>query len=149
MYDPIAKKMPEIFALDEVWVDEEDEAPAEKSKASISVGTGTKAKTKPTRDDRRSRRYNVPKDRQPCELKSKDSAWPVLLVNESESGCAVLTDRLNGLQNADKVELRTDKGWVTFRVVYIKAAARPEYAPTKSDTWFRLGLKKANRFFKF
>lgn len=148
MYDPIAKKMPDIFPLDEVSVDDEEEARVDKPIVA-AVGTGTKVKTKATRDDRRARRYNVPKDRQRCELKAKGSVWPAFLVNESASGCAVLIDRVDGLHIGEKVELHTDQGWLKFRVVYIKAATAPESSGTKSDKWFRLGLKKASGLFPF
>ena len=137
MYDPIAKKMPDVYPLEEE--DSSDEP----------IATGTKSIAKQRRDDRKSSRCTVPPARQSCELKVGADVFSALLANESKHGFAVLIDRLDGLKIGKKVELYTDIGRFEVRIVYINKVAQPENAALNSDSWFRVGMKKARRFFLF
>jgi hypothetical protein len=74
---------------------------------------------------------------------------PALLIDESRGGFAVLIDRLEGIKPGKKAKLHTDMGWFQVRIVYVKEAARPAHSNTKSDCWFRLGLRKKRSFFLF
>jgi hypothetical protein len=94
------------------------------------------------RDARRSCRLPVPPVHQPCELKVKANVLPAALVNESETGFAVLTDRLDGLEIGEEVELHTDAGWMPVQIVYVEKVAPCAYSATKCDTLFQLGVKK-------
>jgi hypothetical protein len=99
------------------------------------------------RDQRKSSRQAVPSSRQPCELKIGANVISAVLVNESQGGFGVLVSSLEGVKIGKKVQLRIDAGWFTVRVVYINKAAPPQKTDVKCDVWFRLGLKKAGRFF--
>jgi hypothetical protein len=103
----------------------------------------------PGRDDRKSCRNPVPEARQSCELKLGDDVLPALLLDESRGGFAILADRLEGAKPGKKAKLHTDMGWFQVRIVYVREAARPAHANTKSDRWFRLGLRKKRSFFLF
>lgn len=111
--------------------------------------TDTVSIAKPSRDDRRSRRHTVPRTHQSCEIKVGGNIWSALLADKSDGGFSVLTDRHDGLKLGKKVELHTNAGWFTVRIVYINKAARPQDAAPNSDTWFRLGMKKTRRFLLF
>jgi len=131
----IVQKMPKSLVSQEKPTDE--------------AATGAKSPVKPRRDERKSYRCTVPEARRSCELKVKANVLPVSLVNESKRGFAVLIDRLDGLKIGDKAQLHTDMGWFAVRIVYINKVARPEYAASKCDSWFRLGMKKARSSFLF
>lgn len=94
------------------------------------------------RDDRESCRIPVLPEHQPCELKVGDKILPAALIDESESGLAVLTDRLDGLEVGGEVELHTDAGVIAVQIVYINKV--PSYASrvTKCTTLYQLGVKK-------
>jgi hypothetical protein len=97
------------------------------------------------RDERRSHRHVVPQARQPCEVKIGANVLSASLLNESESGFAVLVNRLDGLKIGQKVQLYTKPKWITVRVVHIEQVARPKDASPSNrecDHWFRLGMKK-------
>jgi hypothetical protein len=141
MYDPIAKKMPDIYALGEL--EEED------STSDEPIVSSTKSIAKQGRDERKSCRSTVPPARQSCELRVGANISSALLANESKHGFAVLIDRLDGLKVGEKVELHTDMGWFKVRIVYINKVTQPENAALNSDSWFRVGMKKARRFFLF
>ncbi|MFZ1933447.1 MAG: hypothetical protein WCB27_24545 [Thermoguttaceae bacterium] len=126
--DQIAKKMPDVYVLEEDSTDE-------------PTVTGTKSIAKQRRDDRRSNRCNVPPARQSCELKVGANVRSASLVNESKDGFAVLTDRLDGLKVGKKVELHTDIGRFTVRVVYIQNVVPPRNAAPECESWFRVGMK--------
>jgi uncharacterized protein YbcI len=125
----IAKKTPSIVASKEEPTDE------------AIAGDGPLAKLH--RDGRKSRRFVVPPARQSCELKVGGKVLSALLVDESQGGFGVWADRLEGLKAGENVKLRTDKGWFTVRVVYVKEIVKSQ------DTKLHLGLKKANGFFCF
>jgi hypothetical protein len=130
--DPIAKKMPDVYVLEEDSTDE-------------PIVTATKSIAKQRRDDRKSSRCTVPPARQPCELKVGANISSASLVNESKDGFAVLIDRLDGLKVGKKVELRTDVGWFMVRIAYINQVAPPRNAAPKCDSWFRVGMKIKQR----
>ena len=69
MYDPIAKKMPDVYPLEEE--DSTDEP----------IVTGSKPPAKPGLNDRKSPRYRVPKERQSCEVKAGANVILALLVD--------------------------------------------------------------------
>jgi len=71
---------------------------------------------------------------------------PAALVDESRTGFAILTDRRDGLKIGEKVELRTDAGWVTGQIVYIRKVAPCAYFATKCDSLFQVGAKKTRCF---
>ena len=87
----------------------------------------------------------MPQARQSCELKVGTKVLSASLVNESKGGFAVLIDRLDGLKIGKKVELHTNTGWFTVRIVYINKVAPPENAAPECDSWFRLGMKIKQR----
>jgi len=130
--NPISQKMSKLLVSEEDPTDEK-------------VVTGTESFSKPGRDERRSCRCMVPQARQSCELKVGANVLSASLVNESAGGFAVLTDRLDGLKVGKKVELHTNMGWFTVRIVYINKVARPENAAPECDCWFRLGMKIKQR----
>jgi hypothetical protein len=99
------------------------------------------------RDQRKSSRQPVPSSRQPCELKVGANVISAVLVNESQGGFGVLVSSLEGVKIGKKAQLRIDAGWFTVRIVYINKAAPPQKTDVKCDAWFRLGLKRAGRFF--
>jgi hypothetical protein len=146
MYDPIAKKMPDVYVLEEDSTALEEDAPRI---LTDKATTGKEPPAKLGRDERKSCRCKVPPARQSCELKVGSNVWAASLVNESKRGFAVLTDHLNGLEAGEKVELHTDKGWFTFRIIYIKEVSTPQDAAPECDSWFRLGLKKTGGLFSF
>ena len=127
--NPIAQKMPKSLVFEE--------------KPTHETMADTKPSAMPRRDERKSCRCTVPEARRSCELKVGADVLPASLANESKTGFAVLIDRLGGLKRGDKVKLHTDKGWFTVRIVYIKEVTQPEYIDLKSDSWFRVGMKKA------
>ena len=135
MYDPIAKKMPDVYPLEEE--DSTDEP----------IVTGTKSIAKQGRDERKSCRCTVPQDRQACELKVGANVLLALLVDKSAGGFGVLVDRLGGLKTGEKAELHTDMGQFTVRIVHIREVALPK--DTALDTCFLVGMKKARRFLLF
>jgi hypothetical protein len=108
--------------------------------------SGPQTIAKPGREERKSVRVLVPQARRACQLKVGSSVLPALMVDRSASGFAVLIDCLDGLKAGKKVELNTDAGHFKVRIVYINKAARPKDAPTASDSYFRVGLKKARSF---
>ena len=110
---------------------------------------GKESVAKLGRDDRRSARSLVPKDRQACQLKVGASAFPALLVDKSAGGFAILIDSLDGLKAGKKIELHTDVGRFKVRIVYINTVARPKDAASECDSWFRIGLRKARSFHLF
>jgi hypothetical protein len=134
--DPIAKRMPEVYPLDADLDDDLGEMP-------VIV---KKPVAKKNRDERRSRRCPVPPDRQACELKIGSALLSAYLLNESEGGFCVVIDRLEELKTGDKVTIQTDAGTFTVRIVHIQQIVPPDGAPADSDSWFRLGVKKASRF---
>jgi hypothetical protein len=93
-------------------------------------------------EERRSCRVPVLPDHQPCELKVDAKILAAALINESETGLAVLIDRLDGLEIGKEVELLTDAGPITVQVVYIEKVAPCASSVTKCDTLFQLGVKK-------
>ncbi len=101
------------------------------------------------REDRKSVRNQVPQARQSCELKVGADVAPALLVDESSGGFAILIDRLEGLKSGKRAKLHTDTGWFEVRIVYVRKAAPPPGSASKSDTWFRAGLRKKRSFFLF
>jgi hypothetical protein len=101
------------------------------------------------RDDRKSARIPVPTTRQACEVKTRGHALPGLLMDRSEGGFAVVMDRVDGFKPGMKIELRTDIGCFTVRIVYINKVTRPKEAQHGADSWFRLGLKKSRSVFPF
>jgi hypothetical protein len=103
----------------------------------------------PGRDERRSERCAVPPDRRTCELKVGPRVLPALLADESDGGFAVVVDNLADLKAGKKVKLHTEWGWFTVQIVYVRKVARPANADSKSDCWFRLGLKKKSGFLFF
>jgi hypothetical protein len=109
---------------------------------------GTEPLAESSRDGRRSRRFRVPQECQPCELKAGGKVLPAALVNESKTGLAVLVDRLDGLETGKEVELHSDIGWFTVQIVYIKKVAPCAYSATKCDTLFQLGMKKTASSFR-
>jgi uncharacterized protein YbcI len=124
--NPTAKKMPVIHVV--------------KQGRTGRTTAGKKPLAKSGRDSRKSRRYIVPPARQSCKLKVGGKVLSASLVNESQGGFAVWTDRLHCLKTGEKVRLHTDKGWFTVRVVYVKRVAKSQ------DTKLRLGLKKVGGF---
>lgn len=106
---------------------------------------GIKALSQPGIEERRSLREKVPPERQPCEIEARGKVLSALLVNESEGGFALLVEEGEGLKVGKKVELRTNTLSFTVRVVYLRKIARPENACSKSDSWFRVGVKKTSR----
>ena len=98
---------------------------------------------------RKSVRNQVPQARQSCELKVGAEVVPALLVDESRGGFAILIDRLEGLKSGKRAKLHTDTGWFEVRIVYVRKAAPPPGSASKSDTWFRAGLRKKRSFFLF
>ena len=103
----------------------------------------------PRRERRKSSRRIVPLARQSCELKAGGKVLSASLVNESQGGFAVWTDRLDGLKIGEKVRLHTDQGWFTVRVIYVREVAKSQDASPKCDAWFQLGFKKAGGFLCF
>ena len=67
---------------------------------------------------------------------------PAALIDESETGLAVLTDRLDGLEVGREVELHTDAGAIAVQIVYINKVASYAYRVTKCNTLYQLGVKK-------
>ncbi len=130
--NPIAEKMPGLYALEEDSTDE-------------PAGTGTEPIAKPLRDERRSCRCTVPQARQPCELEVGTNVLSASLLNESKDGFAILVDRVGWLKAGKKVVLRTDAGAFMVRIVYIKEVAPPRNAANKCDSWFRVGMKIRKR----
>jgi hypothetical protein len=101
-------------------------------------------------NDRKSPRCPVPPDRQACELKVGASHLAAFLLNESEGGFAVLTDRADRLKVGKKVELRTGTQSFPLRVIYIRKMAKPKGTPAGNDSWVCIGLKKrSGSFFPF
>jgi hypothetical protein len=94
------------------------------------------------RGERRASRIPVLPDRQPCELRVGDTIVPAALINESDTGLAVLTDRLDGLDVGREVELHTDAGTVPVQIVYINKVAACAYRVTHCNTLYQLGVKK-------
>jgi hypothetical protein len=118
-----------------------EEAPTVKAVAAM------KPLAKPGRDDRKSCRCTVPQEHQFCELKVGDDVLLALLVDQSAGGFAVLVDRLDGLKIGEKVDLNTDMGTFTVRIVHINEVAPPK--DVAIDRCFRVGVKKTHRFFLF
>jgi hypothetical protein len=100
------------------------------------------ALTKPERGERHAQRVPVLPDHQPCALKVGDKILPAALINESKTGLAVLTDRLDGLDIGREVELLTDAGTVRVQIVYINEVATCAYRITKCKTLYQLGVKR-------
>jgi hypothetical protein len=95
---------------------------------------------------RKSARVRVQRVLQPCELRVEANTLPAALMNESRTGFAVLLDSSDGLKIGGKVELRTEAGWVTGEVVYIRKVA--SCLPSSScDSLFQVGAKKTRCFF--
>jgi hypothetical protein len=94
------------------------------------------------RDERKSNRIPVKPEHQFCELQVESNALSALLVNESQTGFAVLTDRLCDLKAGSKVRLHTSKGWYTVAIVYIREVAPPRDVELSVETLYWLGLKK-------
>ena len=92
---------------------------------------------------RKSARHIVPLDRQSCKLKVGGKVLSASLVNESRGGFAIWTDSVDSLKMGDKVQLHTDQGWFTARIVYLREVAKSQDAQTECDSWFQLGLEKA------
>jgi hypothetical protein len=107
--------------------------------------TGTEPDAKPGRDERKSCRCRVPKERRSCELKVGDNVLSALLANESKRGFAVLIERLGGLKVGEKAELHTEWGWFKVRIVFINEVAPPEDADPKCASWFQVGMKVRRR----
>jgi hypothetical protein len=101
------------------------------------------------RDERRATRSAVPKEKQPCEIKFKSTVLPATILDVSSYGFSILLDRLEGLKVGKKAHLHTKMGRYLIKVVYINSVAPPDGAPPGSDTWLRLGLKKARSFMLF
>lgn len=97
---------------------------------------------KPGVNDRALPRHPVPPTRQSCQLRIEASVVPALLENESDSGFAVMVDRLYGLEVGKRIELRTDEGWLPLQIVYVQEVAKPLDADARRDFRFRLGLKR-------
>ena len=116
--------------------------------ATDDVPVGKGPLLKPGRDDRKSHRRTVEPSHRACEVKVGSNALSATLVNESKDGFAVLMNCVDGLKMGKKVELLTKMGRFTVRIVYIKKVARPDHT-AKSDSWFRLGVKKASYSFPF
>lgn len=132
--EPTIPPAPQAGALDDWFPISPD--PADEAMA------GPKPIGTPRRDDRKSCRNVVPQARQSCELKTASNVLPALLVNESQGGFAVLIDGLDGIKIGKKVELHTDMGWFTVRVIYASKVASPNNVAPKGDAWYRLGIKK-------
>jgi hypothetical protein len=96
----------------------------------------------PNRGERQACRIPVLPDHQPCQLKIGDKFVPAALINESKTGLAVLTDRVDGLAAGTKADLLTDTETVPIEIVYIEKVAPCAYSATKCDTLFQLGVKK-------
>jgi hypothetical protein len=116
--------------------------PVSDDESTEKAATGMAPPAKPGRDARRARRLPVPPAHQPCELRVKPKILAAALVNESETGFAVLIDRLDGLAVGEEVDLHTDSGWIPVQIVYIEEVAPCAYTATKCDTLFQLGVKK-------
>ena len=97
---------------------------------------------KPSAHDRASPRHPVPSARRFCELRDGTSVVPASLENESDSGFAVMVDRLYGLEAGKMIELRTDEGWLPVQIVYVQEVAKPLDADGAWGLRFRLGLKR-------
>jgi hypothetical protein len=115
-----------------------------KKKPPATATAGVPPLAKPGRDERRSCRIPVLPDHQPCELKIDAKILAAALINESETGLAVLIDRLDGLKIGKEVELHTDAGSMPVQIVYIKKVAPCAYSATKCDTLFQLGVKRTS-----
>jgi uncharacterized protein YbcI len=124
-------------------------APPLASKKAPSAGAVARKKPPAnlSRDKRRSNRRNVQQARQACELKVGANIVSALLVNESKTGFAVLTKRLADLKIGALIQLHTDNGFFTVRVVHVKEVARPRDASPAWRPKFRLGLKKEHGLF--
>ena len=133
--NPIAEKTPDILIS--------EKAPTAKAAAAM------KPPAKTSRHQRKSERRIVPLARQSCELKAEGKVLSASLVNESQGGFAVWTDSVDCLTTGEKVQLHTDQGWVTVRVVYVREVAKSQDASPKCDSWFQLGFKKAGGFLCF
>jgi hypothetical protein len=129
--NPISQELPEFLTLDE-----------ESTDAAVAAVT---ALAKPGRDDRKSCRFNVPQARQSCELKVGHNVLSASLLNASRDGFAVLIDRTDGLSVGKKIELHTNMGWFTVRIVYINKVGRPQGVPPECDSWFRVGMRIKRR----
>jgi uncharacterized protein YbcI len=119
-------------------------------RASLGRGeTAAKLSEALGRRKRKSERHIVPLDRQSCKLKVGDRVLTASLVNESQGGFAVWTDRLDDLKIGETLQLQTDRACFTVRVIYTKEVAKFRDACPKCDDWFQLGFKKANGFLSF
>jgi hypothetical protein len=95
---------------------------------------------------RKSDRVRVRRVLQPCELRVGDNILPAALMNESRTGFGVLLDTREDVEIGGKVELRTEAGWVTGEVVYIKQVASC-LATSSCDKLFQVGAKKTRCYF--
>jgi hypothetical protein len=114
---------------------------AQKDRTEIKT-VADKPCARPRRDQRKATRYPVQPEHQFCELQVGDNVLSTLLVNESQTGFAVMADRLSGLKTGNKVRLHTHKGWFTVEIVYIREIAPPRDVDLSVEVLFWLGLKK-------
>ena len=112
--------------------------PTEKAPAAIVPAA------KPGGEERGSHRLPVSPDHQPCELRVKENILAAALINESKTGFAVLTDRLDGLEVGEAVEVHTDRDWIAAEIVYIEKVAACASSVTGCNTLFQLGVKKTH-----
>jgi hypothetical protein len=113
----------------------------------IGVAGDGESAVKLRRDDRKSSRTAVPRERQACELKYGPEVLSGLLADRSARGFGVFVDQIDHLTVGKKVKLHTDQGTFKVRIVYINRVAGPEYTESKTGVWYRLGLKIASKFF--
>jgi hypothetical protein len=128
------------------WVelDDSDSSPDEDA---LDFKVGEFVTVKARQEDRKSNRAPVPRDKRSCELQVAGKLVPALLMDSSEGGFSILVESLDNLKIGKKVNLHLDENWVTVRIVYINKTARPKDANSQCESWFRLGVKKARRFF--
>jgi hypothetical protein len=120
-------------------------SPPECPIADVPDDTGRVAQ--PRRDDRKSSRTAVPRERQACELRYGPEVFAGLLADRSNKGFGVFVDRIDHLAIGKKVKLQTDQGTFTARIVYINKVAGPQNVESASGSWYRLGLKTVSGFF--
>jgi hypothetical protein len=105
---------------------------------------GTTPPAQASQFERRAPRIPVPQVHQPCELKTQANIFGAALINESDTGFAVLIDRLDGLDIGVEVELHTDTEWMAVEIVYIKKVIPCASSVTKCDSLFQLGVRKTH-----
>jgi uncharacterized protein YbcI len=121
------------------------DTPRSKRTPAVKAATAVKPAQESGKRRRKSKRRIVPLDRQSCKLIVGKRVLAASLVDESRGGFAVWADSVDSLKIGDKVRLHTDQGRFAVRIVYLREVAKSQGAQSKSDFWFRLGLKKKGR----